>query len=140
MKIINKILPLIILSVLFITQNATAQRSGVEIWGQTCGNCHVMQPGSRYTAKQWNSIMLHMQVNARLSDEETKAVLEYLKFGASDATSAVPASEDNSGKEVASIVLKEQPKKAQGQLSKEEAAKIKAFVKKSKKDKKVKSE
>ena len=140
MKIINKILPLIILMALCFAEEATAQRRGVEIWGPTCGNCHSMQPASRYTSAKWGPIMVHMKINARLSDEESQAVLEYLKFGASDATSAVPAPDENSGKEaVASVVLKEQPsKKVQNQISKEEAAKIKAFVKKSEKDKKSK--
>lgn len=59
-----------------------AQRSGVEIWAATCGNCHLTQPASRYTAKDWDSIGMHMVITARLTDAQGDAVIEFLKNGA----------------------------------------------------------
>ena len=59
-----------------------AQRSGVETWSQTCGNCHRIQPANRYTADQWETIMNRMATWARLTDDESDAVLEFLKGGA----------------------------------------------------------
>lgn len=63
-------------------EQAVAQRSGVEIWSQTCGNCHVIQPANRYTADQWSSIMVHMRIQARLPDADADAVLQFLQGGA----------------------------------------------------------
>ncbi len=65
-----------------------AQRSGVEIWSQTCGNCHNIQPANRYTADQWESIMVRMRTWARLTDDESDAVLEFLQGGAKRLASA----------------------------------------------------
>ena len=65
-----------------------AQQSGVEIWSQTCGNCHKIQPANRYTADQWESIMVRMKIWARLTDDGSDAVLEFLKGGAKRLASA----------------------------------------------------
>jgi hypothetical protein len=60
---------------------AQDDRSGVEIWSQTCGNCHRNQPGSRYSADKWRSILMHMRIDARLTDDETAAILAFLTRG-----------------------------------------------------------
>jgi len=61
---------------------ATAQRSGVEIWSANCGRCHVIQPALRYSEKAWDDIGMHMTIYARLTSAEEKAVVEFLKSGA----------------------------------------------------------
>ena len=58
------------------------ERTGVEIWSQSCGNCHTAQPPVRYTADQWESITMHMTITARLTDEEMMAVKQFLESGA----------------------------------------------------------
>jgi len=68
-----------------------AQRSGVEIWAQTCGRCHRPQPAGRYTAEAWETIMAQMRIYARLTDDEANAVLQFLKSGAK------PIARDESG-------------------------------------------
>ncbi|HET7039202.1 MAG TPA: hypothetical protein VFH97_04900, partial [Gemmatimonadales bacterium] len=72
-----------------------AQRSGVEIWSQTCGRCHLPQPAIRYTADQWESIMLDMALFARMTDDDAEAVLEFLKGGARRVAAADPAPRDD---------------------------------------------
>ncbi len=69
---------------------ALAQRSGVEVWAQTCGNCHVIQPARRYTADQWASIMTHMKIASRMTDAEADAVLRFLQRGARKLASSEP--------------------------------------------------
>lgn len=59
-----------------------AQRSGVEIWAQSCGRCHRPQPANRYTADAWETIMAQMRIYARLTDDEASAVLQFLQSGA----------------------------------------------------------
>lgn len=61
---------------------AQGQRSGVEIWSRACGFCHIAQPPDRYTAKDWDSIGMHMIITARLTDAEGDAVLAFLKGSA----------------------------------------------------------
>lgn len=59
-----------------------AQRSGVEAWVQTCGNCHAIQPATRYSAVNWQRIVSHMRMAARISDAEAKAITQFLQGGA----------------------------------------------------------
>jgi len=61
---------------------AAQQRSGVDIWSQSCNRCHRPQPPNRYTADQWETIMEHMRHQARLTSNEADAVLAFLKSGA----------------------------------------------------------
>lgn len=67
-----------------------AQRSGVEIWSQSCGRCHLLQPAIRYTADQWETIMMDMVIFARITDDDAAAVLAFLKGGAKKLASADP--------------------------------------------------
>lgn len=69
---------------------ADAQRTGVEVWGVTCGRCHQAQPPNRYTANQWESVLTHMMITARLTDADAEAVLGFLKSGAKAVASAEP--------------------------------------------------
>lgn len=78
-------------SSLGLPASAGAQRSGVEIWAQNCGRCHMPQPANRYTADQWETIVYNMRQLARLTDAETEAVLEFLKGGAKTVARHDPA-------------------------------------------------
>ena len=73
--------------------DVSAQRSGVTIWSQTCGNCHVIQPANRYTVDQWETMMQNMQLHARLTDDETTAIMSFLKGGAKPVVAAAPPPE-----------------------------------------------
>lgn len=74
-----------------------AQRSGVEAWSQTCGNCHVIQPPVRYSGDQWTKIMMHMRITARLPDAEADAILEFLRSGARPVASSQGSRADDEG-------------------------------------------
>lgn len=77
---------------------ALGQRSGVQIWAETCGNCHTAQPAARYTADQWASIIVQMKITARMTDDDADAVLQFLQGGAKRVASAASApvvAEDN---------------------------------------------
>jgi len=65
-----------------IPTGATAQVSGVQVWTKRCGACHTQQPANRYTADQWESIVTHMELTARLTSAQADAVLDFLKSGA----------------------------------------------------------
>ena len=76
---------------LVLPAQSAAQRSGVEIWSANCGRCHLIQPPDRYTAKDWESIGIHMIVTARLTTAEGDAVLAFLKQGAARMAPGVQA-------------------------------------------------
>jgi len=78
--------------------SAAAQRSGVEIWAQSCGRCHRPQPARRYTAERWETIMAQMRIYARLTDAEANAVLEFLQG------SAKPVAREESGADSTTVV------------------------------------
>jgi mono/diheme cytochrome c family protein len=79
-----------ILLPVIVPGKVAAQRSGAQVWAETCGNCHMLQPANRYTAERWSIIVRHMQINARLTDEETNAVREFLLAGARRTASLEP--------------------------------------------------
>ncbi len=91
---------LIGVAVALLPADSAAQRSGVEIWSQTCGNCHVIQPANRYSADQWQKLMMHMRITARMTDEDADAVLQFLKGGARK----VAASNQGSQREILGTV------------------------------------
>lgn len=76
--------------IVFVPTNALAQSSGVEIWSQRCGMCHNQQPADRYDANNWESIMTHMTLNARLTSAQADAVLDFLKSGAREVAMQNP--------------------------------------------------
>jgi len=78
------------LLLLFIPGEAAAQRSGAQVWAESCGNCHMLQPANRYKAERWAIIVRHMQINARLTNDETEAVHGFLQAGARQSTSPEP--------------------------------------------------
>jgi len=65
-----------------------AQHSGVEIWSAVCGRCHTLQPPARYTAKDWDAIINHMTINARLTDAQRDSILAFMHQGAMRVSAA----------------------------------------------------
>ena len=64
---------------------AAAQRqkpSGAEVWGANCGRCHRARAIDAYDARQWESVVAHMALVARLTPDEAQAVREFLVGGA----------------------------------------------------------
>jgi len=84
------------------------QRSGVEIWEASCGRCHMLQPTNKYYPKDWRSVGMHMSITARLTSEQSEAVIAFLISGArTDATAALTPRPAPSGADRASVALGE---------------------------------
>lgn len=69
---------------------ATAQRakpSGADVWGANCGRCHRLRAVDAYNASQWDAVVTHMALTARLTPDETEAVRQFL-VGAAEARQA----------------------------------------------------
>ncbi|HEU5262783.1 MAG TPA: c-type cytochrome [Gemmatimonadales bacterium] len=56
--------------------------SGAEVWGANCSRCHRARAVDAYDARQWESVVAHMTLVARLTPDEAQAVREFLVGGA----------------------------------------------------------
>lgn len=53
--------------------------SGEALWNAHCNRCHSPRMAQERTDKEWEVILMHMQVRAGLTKAEAKAIVEYLK-------------------------------------------------------------
>lgn len=69
----------LLLALLVAPASAQQQKpSGAEVWSTNCGRCHRVRAVDAYTATQWESVVTHMALTARLTHDETQAVREFL--------------------------------------------------------------
>jgi hypothetical protein len=54
-------------------------KDGSQLWSENCARCHNMRSPGSYSDAEWDVVMHHMRVRARLTGEEHKAILEFLK-------------------------------------------------------------
>jgi len=75
----------LLLALLVVPASAQQQKpSGADVWSTNCGRCHRVRAVDAYTASQWESVVTHMALTARLTYDETQAVREFL-VGAAQA-------------------------------------------------------
>ena len=58
---------------------AIAAKSGVQLWSENCQRCHNTPSPSTFSPEQWETIGLHMQTRALLTESERKKIVECLK-------------------------------------------------------------
>jgi len=54
-------------------------RTGQQLWADTCARCHNMRPPNSFSHAQWEVIVQHMRLRANLTGEEQKKITEFLK-------------------------------------------------------------
>jgi len=91
MKILNNkkltILSLLVLmigSMILILNSCTASqkismKSGAQLWSENCQRCHNTPSPSAFSHEQWETIGMHMQSRALLTDVEKNKIVEFLK-------------------------------------------------------------
>ena len=57
---------------------------GAEMYGDTCGSCHALQPPAHYLANQWIGNLSAMQRFISLDDDQFRFLQKYLQFHAQD--------------------------------------------------------
>jgi len=67
-----------VLALLAAPAEAQRKPSGAEVWGANCGRCHRARAVDAYDARQWESVVTHMALVARLTPDETQAVRQFL--------------------------------------------------------------
>jgi hypothetical protein len=56
-----------------------AAKSGVQLWAENCQRCHNTPSPSSFSPEQWETIGMHMQTRALLTDEEKTKIVNFLK-------------------------------------------------------------
>jgi len=82
----------LLLFLLAVPVSALQQKpSGADVWSTNCGRCHRVRAVDAYDASQWESVVTHMALTARLTPDETQAVREFL-VGAAQARAQTASS------------------------------------------------
>lgn len=61
------------------TPKYITDKSGAQLWGESCVRCHNAPSPATYSDDQWNIILGHMKIKAGLTDIETKKIERFLK-------------------------------------------------------------
>ncbi len=56
-----------------------ATKSGVQLWSENCQRCHNTPPPSTFSPEKWETIGLHMQSRALLTETEKEKIVAFLK-------------------------------------------------------------
>jgi len=72
-----------LLSILFNTgcveSRKIASKSGVQLWAENCQRCHNTPSPSSFSASQWETIGMHMQSRALLTENEKNKIIDFLQ-------------------------------------------------------------
>ncbi|MGN6295266.1 MAG: c-type cytochrome [Ginsengibacter sp.] len=82
--IILSILVLLIGSAIAILNSCTASqkiqsKSGAQLWAENCQRCHNTPSPATFSPEKWETIGMHMQSRALLTDKERDKIVEFLK-------------------------------------------------------------
>jgi hypothetical protein len=61
------------------TSQKVAAKSGVQLWAENCQRCHNTPSPASFSAEQWQTIGMHMQTRAQLTDAERDKIVAFLK-------------------------------------------------------------
>ena len=64
-----------------IENKKIAQKPGVLLWAENCQRCHNTPSPSSFSASQWETIGLHMQSRALLTENEKNKIVAFLQSG-----------------------------------------------------------
>ena len=78
------LLMLMIGSMIVILNSCTASqkismKSGAQLWGENCQRCHNTPSPSTFSPEKWETIGMHMQSRALLTETEKNKIVEFLK-------------------------------------------------------------
>lgn len=58
---------------------AIAAKTGAQLWVENCQRCHNTPSPSAFSHEQWETIGLHMQTRALITDDERKKIVAFLQ-------------------------------------------------------------
>ena len=54
-------------------------KSGAQLWAENCQRCHNTPSPSTFSPEQWETVGMHMQTRALLTDKERDKIVAFLK-------------------------------------------------------------
>jgi len=54
-------------------------KTGVQLWAENCQRCHNTPSASTFSPEQWETVGLHMQSRALLTETERIKIVDFLK-------------------------------------------------------------
>ena len=61
------------------TSKAVAAKTGVQLWSENCQRCHNTPSPSTFSHEQWETIGMHMQTRALITDVEKDKIVKFLQ-------------------------------------------------------------
>lgn len=61
-----------------VSQNV-AGKSGAQLWAENCQRCHNTPSPTSFSPDQWETIGMHMQTRALITEQERKKIVEFLQ-------------------------------------------------------------
>jgi hypothetical protein len=58
---------------------AVAAKSGVQLWSENCQRCHNTPSPITFSSEQWETIGMHMQTRALITQAEREKIVDFLK-------------------------------------------------------------
>ena len=56
-----------------------SMKSGAQLWSENCQRCHNTPSPSSFTPEQWETVGMHMQSRALLTEVEKNKIIAFLK-------------------------------------------------------------
>lgn len=54
-------------------------KSGAQLWGENCQRCHNTPSPSTFSPEKWETVGMHMQSRALLTETEKEKIVDFLK-------------------------------------------------------------
>ena len=54
-------------------------KTGVQLWAENCQRCHNSPPATTFSHEQWETVGMHMQSRALLTEDEKNKIVDFLK-------------------------------------------------------------
>lgn len=75
---------LLIVAAIMILNSCTASqkvsaKTGAQLWAENCQRCHNTPSPSTFSPEKWETIGMHMQSRALLTNQERDKIVEFLK-------------------------------------------------------------
>jgi cytochrome c2 len=78
------IMVIVIAPIMMIMNSCTvsqkiAAKSGAQLWAENCQRCHNTPSPSTFSPEKWETVGMHMQSRALLTEKEKDKIVDFLK-------------------------------------------------------------
>ncbi len=62
-----------------VASQKVASKSGAQLWAENCQHCHNTPAPGSFSGDQWETIGMHMQTRALITESERNKIVEFLQ-------------------------------------------------------------